>query len=97
MVRVELSNEAFVDLDEIASYSIAMFGVDVADAYVSELHKAFALLSEFPELGVLVAELKRRPRCLPCGRHRIFYRYEDDIVLVIRVLHHAMDPRQWLD
>jgi len=97
MATVELSNSALADLDEIASYSIAMFGTEVADAYVSELDKAFALLAEFPELGFAVAELKQRLRCLPCGRHRIFYWYEGAVILVVRVLHHAMDPREWLD
>ena len=64
---------------------------------MDDLESARVRLADFPELGFVVIELKQKPRCLPCKQHRIYYRYDGTTVLVLRILHHAMDPRKWLD
>lgn len=51
------------------------------------------MLREHPLAGAATPEYGRGYRCLVYRRHRIFYRVEGDAVLIVRVLHHAMDAR----
>lgn len=97
MAKVELSRAARSDLHGVHRYSVENFGNDVAATYLADLQRALAQLTEFPKLGSPAVELKRGTRCLSCRQHRIFYRYERGTVRISRILHHAMDPRKWLD
>ena len=96
MIPVELSADADADLDSIFEYSIDTFGDEIAEAYLRDLKAALVRLSEYPELGMVRADLGLRPRCLPCREHHIFYRFDGERVFVGRVLHRAMDPSRWL-
>ncbi|MES2443595.1 MAG: type II toxin-antitoxin system RelE/ParE family toxin [Pseudomonadota bacterium] len=97
MTRIELSHGAESDLADITTYSVDTFGPVNAALYLRDLDRALDRLSEFPALGMVVADLDQKPRCLPCRQHRIFYRHDEDSILVIRILHHAMDPSKWLE
>ena len=96
MIPVELSSEAEADLDSIFEYSLDTFGDSVAETYLFDLKAAFARLSDYPELGVVRADLRQKPRCLPCREHHIFYRFDGKRIFVGRVLHKARDPSLWL-
>lgn len=96
MAAVELSKAARIDLYEIYDYSVEKFGPVIAGDYIADIDRALGQLGKFPHLGFLVPELKQSPRCLPCRQHRLYYRHEHGTVLIIRILHHAMDPRKWL-
>jgi toxin ParE1/3/4 len=97
MAAIELSRAARNDLHGVHLYSVEAFGIDVAAKYLSDIQEALGRLADFPKLGSPAVELKRGTRCLSCRQHRIFYRYERGTVRVARILHHAMDPRKWLD
>lgn len=96
-VRLRLSGAARVDLVEIRKYSIAEFGADVADAYFRGFNKAFSLLRERPFAGAGQPELAEGLRRYVHRRHRIFYRVDDDLVLIVRIIHHAQNARQALN
>ncbi|WP_409934932.1 type II toxin-antitoxin system RelE/ParE family toxin [Novosphingobium sp. 9] len=93
MVEVRLSTAARSDLAAVDAYSARQFGDDVADAYARGFLEAFDLLARHPQSGAPRPELGEEIRCLVHRRHRIFYRFGDDIVLIVRILHHAMDER----
>ena len=57
-------------------------------AYERQLEKAMESLLEFPERGVVT---NAGIRAVPCGRHGISYRIDDDSVRIIRVLNVRMD------
>ena len=97
MKPVRLSGGAERDLDDIAAYSVETFGPDIAALYLRDIDRALDRLAAFPEIGSLAVALRQQPRCLPCRQHHIYYIVEQDSVLVIRILHQAMDPQKWLE
>ena len=97
MARVIPSPAAKADLEEIRDYSVEQYDAVVADAYFLGFDAAFDLLAEHPFAGSEKPELGFAIRCLTHRKHRIFYTVTDDIVLIIRVIHHARDARRILN
>ena len=96
MARVFPSPEARADLLEIREFSLDRFGPDVADAYFLGFDEAFDLLANHPRIGEARPKLGKGIRCLVHQRHRIFYRVDGEVILIVRVVHHARDARQAL-
>jgi toxin ParE1/3/4 len=91
MIRLVYSRQAAFDIDEITAFSVEQFGVAVTDDYLTGLEAACEVLREFPEMAAIYPRVKPEMRCLIYRSHRIFYRADDEQVLVVRVLHHARD------
>lgn len=96
MAELDLSPAARADLLEIRVYSVDQFGVDVADSYFLGFDAAFALLREHPQVGPARPNLGNGIRCLIHRQHRIFYYIDGDMVVIVRLVHHAMDARKAL-
>ena len=96
MIEVHLSPSARADLVDIRYYSMAQFDAKTADAYFLGFDAAFDLLSEHPHTGVATPQYGRPYRCLVHRKHRIFYRVENEKVLIVRILHHARDAKGML-
>ncbi len=96
MTKVFPSLAARTDLLEIREYSIEQFGGDVADTYFLGFDEAFDLLASHPLIGSARPELGKGIRCLVHRRHRIFYSFDGETVLIVRIVHHAMDVRRAL-
>jgi toxin ParE1/3/4 len=94
MLRLIFSAEAGADIDEIAIFSIRTFGREVGDDYLAGLEIACERLQEFPEMAAVYRRLRPPVRCLIYRSHRIFYRVDDNSVLILRVLHHRRDARR---
>jgi toxin ParE1/3/4 len=93
--RLILSVEAEADLDQIFTYGIEQWGVELADAYRQRLDRAFSGLLERPGKGPPFDSALPGVHSVKAGEHRIFYTASDDAVRVARILHHAMDaPRR---
>ncbi|WP_423606531.1 type II toxin-antitoxin system RelE/ParE family toxin [Sphingomonas sp. MS122] len=97
MATLAIRAGAVADLRGIMIYSEARYGIELAEAYMGAIDRSFDRLRDFPELGEARADLGTNLRSLPCGEHRIFYRYVGGHISIVRVLHKAMDPRKWLD
>lgn len=91
MVEVEFSNAAEADLVEIDEFSAARFGEEIGEAYMHGFDEAFGLLQDFPLAAPLHPELGQNIRCLVHRQHRIFYCAQGEKVLIVRIVHHAMD------
>lgn len=96
MADIEFTNAAVADLSEIDEYSLAHFGEDAAEAYMRGFDKAFVLLRDHPQAGAAAAGQGKAYRCLAHRKHRIFYRVENEKVLIVRILHHARDAKGML-
>jgi toxin ParE1/3/4 len=95
---VILSRAARDDLAEIVRYGAANFGVDAVEAYQDAIDKAFARLEDFPRSGEARPDYGSGLRCLICRKHRILYRIQENVVRIIRILHHSRDvPRHLPD
>lgn len=96
MAEVTFSNAAVADLGAIDEYSLAQFGEEIGEAYMYGFNKAFALLKDYPLAGNEVSEYGKTYRCMVHRRHRIFYLVNNEVVLIVRILHHAADAKRAL-
>ncbi|OYW50582.1 MAG: hypothetical protein B7Y36_04235 [Novosphingobium sp. 28-62-57] len=96
MARIILSHAARGDLVEIGEYGEAQFGSAIADSYQDDIERSLDLLADFPLSGEAKDVWGDGVRSLVCNRHRIVYRYGDDTVQVLRILHHSRNVPQHL-
>jgi toxin ParE1/3/4 len=91
VARVRLSRLADSDLTDILAYGEENFGLTAAESYFDSFGKAFDLLARHPRIGAEAFPGDAVTRVLHHRRHRIFYEAREDGILILRVLHHAMD------
>lgn len=96
MAEVVWTNPALDQLEEIAEY-IALDKPAAASNLVKSVFSSVDQLEQFPESGHVPAELPgsiyRELYVSPC---RIFYRLDDDIVLIIHVMREERQLRKLL-
>ena len=87
-----LTQKAYEDLKGIAIYTQENWGKSQRVHYVKMLDDAFHELSNNPEHGVKIDDIREGYYKYRIGRHLIFYRMisEHDIEIV-RILHQRMD------
>jgi toxin ParE1/3/4 len=93
VLRLDIKAAARAELAQIYDYSVAEFGLLVAETYMAGLRGAFDRLLEFPLIGPVFPDIEPEVRVFLQRSHRIFYRIEGDIVLIVRVLHKHRDVR----
>jgi plasmid stabilization system protein ParE len=88
MLDLRLSADTERDLDEILDYSIGNWGVHVASRYRDGMSRTLRNLCMKPDLGRPVTGkpgiLKHTYR-----RHIIFFKYDVEALLVLRIVHGA--------
>jgi len=93
-----LSTAARGDLETITNYTIDTFGVEQAVSYNAQMHRAAQLVADFPALGSpYVTRGGERLQKFMSGSHALFYQPTDQGVLIVRILHGAMDFERHLD
>jgi toxin ParE1/3/4 len=95
-MRLDLSRRAQADLDDILDYSRAEFGGERATAYLDAVEAAFRRIVEYPDIGAVHPLVDPPIRSLSAQQHRIFYEIEGDALLIVRILHKAMDVQRHL-
>jgi toxin ParE1/3/4 len=84
------SQLAQIDIDGIFDY-IAEDNIDAAEEFILKLDQKFALLAKNPMLGRSRGELFPAMRSFPFGKYVIFYRAQEDDIVIMRVLHGSRD------
>ena len=97
MAKLRLKAAARRDLVEIRIYSREQFGPTVADTYFRGFNQAFARLREFPEIGEAQTGYRQPYRTLLCGKHRLFYTFDGELVLIARIIHVARNAAALLN
>ena len=93
-IKVRLSPAAEADLIDIDTYGDEQFGREIADAYTRRIYQVFDLLRQHPLAGQEEADLGAGVRRFTQRNHRIFYRIDGDLVLILRIIHHARDMKR---
>jgi len=88
----KLSSLAAEDFATIYEYTLLNFGARQADAYTDDLEATLRLLSSSPLMGHECAEIAEGVRRHDHQRHAIFYRWREQDIFVIRLLHQQMEP-----
>lgn len=96
MKRLELSAEADAYLTEILAFGTERFGEAAADIYFFSFDKSFELLRRRPEAGQIDEQSRHRLRRMSHGSQRIFYRYDGDSILIVRIIRHSRDVARLL-
>ena len=94
MAEVRFSPKARTDLAEIDDYGAEAFGDEVAATYSRGFDEIFDRLERHPKIGARQPELGRLVRSTLHRRHRIFYEVDGEVVLILRIFHHARDVKR---
>ena len=94
MATFRLSRLAEADLTDIGIYSLQIWGEDQAVRYIDNLEYCCNLLADNPQLGRACNHIRPGLRRMECGRHVVFYRIEEDGIVVSRILHQRMLPER---
>ena len=96
-MKVVFTPEAEHGLQAIGDY-IAQDSPVRAMSFIEELRAQAIGLADFPEAFPLVPRYADRGvRRRPHGRYLILYRPAGEFVVILRVLHGALDEANWLD
>ena len=92
MNRFVYSEHAADDLKDIFKYSFEAFGPTQAERYDVGLKSSVEIAASFPASGRAYETAEGDVfRSYSSGRHVIFYRIEEERILVVRILHASMD------
>jgi toxin ParE1/3/4 len=91
MMKYKLTKQADQDLEEVFLYTKSQWGLYQAEKYVQEAAKIFNGLAELQNLGVSVGYIFEGARKIVIGKHLVFYKIQDEIVLILRVLYQNQD------
>jgi plasmid stabilization system protein ParE len=90
-MRYYISRRANQDIEEIGDF-IAKDNVDAATRLNEKIHESIKLLSEFPRLGHVRADVRDECyRFWSVGKYLIAYRIDQGVLEVVRVVHGARD------
>ncbi|MCR2048213.1 type II toxin-antitoxin system RelE/ParE family toxin [Acetatifactor muris] len=99
MPKLIYAPKALDDIQGIKTYVSKQFGANKAKACIRDITSTVRQLEIFPEEGLCVEDLIEYPtdyRYLVVKPNYVFYRIEDDIVRVIRIINEKQDFLQIL-
>lgn len=92
----KLSKLAAEDFAGVYEYTLLNFGVKQADCYTDDMEDCLTTLVTSPLIGRECDEIKAGLRRMDHEYHAIFYRIHPSGILIIRILHHQMEPMKHL-
>jgi toxin ParE1/3/4 len=95
-MKFVLTQLARRDLLEIGRTTQQRWERQQRKTYLAEIDKSFRLLADHPGIGTDCREVHPGYRKHPCQKHVIYYKPLEDRILIVRVLHQAMDTTRHL-
>jgi toxin ParE1/3/4 len=92
MAKYRLSKRAYADIVGIGAYTIERFGIDQAQRYRDQLERAFQVLADNTTRGRNADDVGPGLKRWNYQSHVVFFRVERQGIVIVRVLHQAMDP-----
>lgn len=93
MPSFKLSAKAKIDLKKIAIFTERRWGRTQRNAYLLQFDQCFHQLADNSTMGTTCDHIKLGYRQFPQGSHLIFYKIDNQgIVMIIRILHKNMLP-----
>lgn len=95
MIKINISPTAQADLQKIKRYiKEDLDNPQAANRLVGKIMKAVRKLSQFPSMGSplrSILNIETEYRFLVCDNYLVFYRYKNEQIYVIHILHGQMD------
>lgn len=92
MANYRLTKRAEKDLGNIAVYTFQNFGLRQAELYRDGLLKTLDTIAEFPLIGSDQGHIKPNVRRFVYESHSIYYRVNENGVVILRLLGPGEDP-----
>ena len=92
MLKIHKQFLAEEDLENIWVYSFEKHGEHQADKYHDRLIKGIDLLALNPALGISCDCIRKGYRYFQFNQHVVYYKVEEPILTIVRVLHERMKP-----
>ena len=86
-----ISKKAVSDLEEIWRYTVEKWSIDQADRYYNLIFDEIQFICKNVNAGKSMEHVRKGYRASKVKSHLIFYRIQNNIVEVIRILHERMD------
>jgi len=96
-VKLRLTEDAQADLVNIRIYTTKEFGGQQTKSYMEKLRQGFKTLRQHPEIGYGIDHLKSGYRCFQIEYHRVFYKFDNEVIAVVAVLHESQLPKRHLE
>ncbi|MCW5723564.1 MAG: type II toxin-antitoxin system RelE/ParE family toxin [Maricaulaceae bacterium] len=91
-MKLRLTATARGHLAAIHRYTLQEYGPAQARQYREHIEAALTRLLEHPQSGTPAEAFRPGLRSLPAGRHRIFYRLQPGIAVILAILHERQSP-----
>ena len=92
-----ISTKAISDLEEVWLYTVDKWSIEQADRYYNLIFDEIAFICKNPKAGKQMEDVRKSYRAAKVKSHFIFYKVENDIVQIVRILHERMDIENRLD
>jgi len=86
-----LTPAARADLDAIWTFGEAQWGVDRAERYIRQIQGAVETVAADPRRGRRCDEIRPGYFKFAAGTHILFFRCDEDVIEIVRILHQRMD------
>ena len=96
-MRLDLTEEARTDLDDILAYSVKNWGVYRGFAYVEDIRDVMDVMLERVSPGGAAEDVTTGLRRQFAGSHSIWFRLNGERLVVLRVLHQSRDAGRWVE
>jgi len=94
--RLDVTEDAEDDLRSILEYTLATWGERQRDVYAARIDLALDELIQHPYWGRPRDDLSPGLRSRLVEKHVVYYRVDDDVVTITRILHEKMDAASHL-
>lgn len=91
MTQLKFTNAARQDLKSIFTYIVRTWGKQQAERYSAKLKAHLADISRSAAFGKPVQRSRNNLKQSAVGRHIVIFEQTDAQVLIVRILHEAMD------
>lgn len=81
-----ISDPANQDLESIADYLGANYGLQRSETFISEINERMKYIASFPYIGRSREELLPNSRSLSYSRYLIFYQVNETSIEIIRIV-----------
>ncbi|UKE84908.2 type II toxin-antitoxin system RelE/ParE family toxin [Pectobacterium colocasium] len=88
--KIKLTPLAQQDLEAIYLYGLLHFNQERAEAYLETIEHTFTAIRH-NKIGIERKELGPGLYSFPVARHTLFFLYETDSVIVVRILHQSQE------
>jgi len=92
-----ISKKAISDLEEIWFYTADKWSVEQADRYYNLIFDEIVFICKKPGTGKQMDDIRKNYRAAKVKSHLIYYKVENDMVRIVRILHERMDIKNRLD